>query len=204
MPRVRGKPGPPCHVCKHARRAELELLIARGVAISAISNRFDVSVASLYRHARRPTCMPPQLKAKLVAGPSLDGIDLDKVREGEATSLLLSLINQRNRIFAAFDSAEEVGHIGSIVRVSSELRSIQELIAKLVGQLGTGTTVNNNLFVLPSYIELRTAITRALANHPEARTSVAAALHTLESKAAKDIAAETQVLMFAVPEGGPS
>ena len=111
MARARGKPGPACHVCKHRERAAMELMLMRGVAVHAIAKKFNVSGDSLHRHKRRPKCMSPQLKAKLVAGPDLAGLDLDKVREAEGQSLLLHLVNQRNRIFAAFDAAEEAGHL---------------------------------------------------------------------------------------------
>ena len=38
------------------------------------------------------TDMPPQLRAKLIAGPSIEGVDLDKLRERESQSLLMNLI----------------------------------------------------------------------------------------------------------------
>jgi transposase-like protein len=199
MARARGKSGPPCHECKHRERVAIELALVRGVAVSAIAKRYGVGAASLFRHRRRATCMPPQLKAKLLAGPDVAGLDLERVRTAESESLLLHLVNQRNRIFAAFDSAEEVGHLHGIVRVSAELRAIQELIGKIVGQLGTGTTVNNNvLFVSPAYIEMRMALIRALAPYPDARVAVAAALGSMEEAAAKDITSETRTLQFAV------
>jgi hypothetical protein len=198
MARARGKPGPPCHVCKHRERAAMELMLMRGVAVHAIAKKFNVSGDSLHRHKRRPSCMPPQLKEKLLAGPDVAGLDIEKLREAESKSLLLHLVNQRNRIFAAFDAAEEVGHIHGIVRVSAELRSINELIGKIVGQLGTGTTINNSvLFVSPAYVSMRMELIRALAPFPEARVAVAAALGSMEEQAAKDISAETRALQFA-------
>jgi len=199
MARARGKPGPPCHVCKHRERAAMELMLMRGVAVHAIAKKFNVSGDSLHRHKRRPSCMPPQLKEKLLAGPDVAGLDIEKVREAESKSLLLHLVNQRNRMFAAQDAAEEAGHIHGIVRVSAELRAINELIAKIVGQLGTGTTTINNsvLFVSPAYVSMRAVLTRTLRPFPEARAAVAAALGSMEEEAARDIGNESRALQLA-------
>ena len=53
--------------------------------------------------------MPPQLRATLLAGPSIEGIDLDKLRDNETQSLLPNLIALRGRLFASLDAAEEAG-----------------------------------------------------------------------------------------------
>src|SRR3954451_16669993 len=118
---MRGKKGPQCATCAHREVAAINLAIARGVTLRAIAKRYNVGEASLYRHARRPHCLPPQLKAKLIAGPSIEGIDLDKIRENESQSLLMNLIGLRNRLFAALDSAEEVGDGSMLSRVSGQL-----------------------------------------------------------------------------------
>jgi hypothetical protein len=63
--------------------------------------------------------------------------------------------------------AEEVGD-GSMIAKLGQVHQNLELSAKVNGVLGAGSTIiNNNLFVLPDYIELRAAITRALAGHPQ-------------------------------------
>ncbi|MFZ5781750.1 MAG: hypothetical protein ACOY4R_16285 [Pseudomonadota bacterium] len=199
MPRARGKPGPPCETCAHREVDAINLAIASGVSIKAIAKRYDVSVASLYRHARRPRCLPPQLRAKLIAGPSVEGIDLDKLREGESQSLLMNIIGLRLRLLGALAVAEEAGDGSMISKLSGQIHQNLELSAKVNGVLGAGsTTINNNLFVLPDYIALRAAITRALAAHPRARAEVAEALHALEAQAARDIGSETRALQFAV------
>jgi transposase-like protein len=176
----------------------INLAIASGVSIKAIAKRYEVSVASLYRHARRPRCLPPQLKAKLIAGPTVEGVDLDKLRESESQSLLMNIIGLRLRLLGALRVAEEVGDGSMIAKLSGQVHQNLELSAKVNGVLGAGsTTINNNLFVLPDYIELRAAITRALAPYPQARAELAEALHALEAKAAKDISSETRTLQFA-------
>lgn len=197
---MRGKKGPQCETCSHREVAAINLALARGVSPRAIAKRYDIGEASLYRHARRPHCLPPQLKAKLLAGPSIAGIDLDKLRENESQSLLMNLIGLRNRLFAALDSAEEVGDGSMLSRVSGQIHHNLELTGKLLGDLGAGTTINTNIFLLPSYVQMRVELVKALGPYPEARQAVAQVLHGLESSAAKDIAADTRVLEFTKPE----
>jgi len=173
-------------VCQHREHAAIDLAAARGVSISALARRYGVSTDSLYRH--RASHIPPQLRAKLLTGPGVD-IDLDKLRETESQSLLANLVALRGRLFALLDAAEESGAWQAMTSAAAQLHRNMELVARLVGELGVGTTINNVL-VMPQYIELRHTVIRALAAHPEARASVAAALRELESKAAAAIAAD--------------
>jgi hypothetical protein len=197
------KRGPECHVCKHRELAAINLALARGVSPRAIAKRYEIGEASLYRHARRPHCLPPQLKAKLIAGPSIAGVDLDKVKETESQSLLMHLIGIRNRLFAALDSAEEMGDGGMLSRVVGQIHHNLELTGKLLGDLGVGSTTINNVLVLPAYVEMRVELVKALAPFPAARQAVAKVLHALEGKAAKDIVADTRVLEFSTSAKGP-
>jgi hypothetical protein len=154
------------------------------VAAPAIARRFKLGTDSVYRHSRNH--LPPQLRAALLAGPDLEGVDLDKLKETESQSLLANLVSLRHRLFAALDTAEEFNDAGMLTRVSSQLHTNLELTGKLLGDLGVGVT-NVNVLVMPQYVELRVALVQALASYPEARQSVAAVLHQLESKAAADI-----------------
>ena len=179
------KRGPRCSVCSHRELAQIDTALARGVAAPAIARRFKLGTDSVYRHSRRH--LPPQLRAALLAGPDLEGVDLDKLKETESQSLLAHLVSLRHRLFAALDTAEEYQDGGMLTRVSSQLHANLELTARLLGDLGVGSTTNVNVLVLPAYVEMRVAVVQALAPFPEARQAVAAALHQLESKAAADI-----------------
>jgi hypothetical protein len=154
------------------------------VAAPAIARRFKLGADSVYRHSRNH--LPPQLRASLLAGPDLAGVDLDKLKETESQSLLGNLVALRHRLFAALDTAEEFNDAGMLTRVSSQLHANLELTGKLLGDLSAGTT-NVNVLIMPQYVELRVALVQALASFPEARQAVAAVLHQLESKAAADI-----------------
>jgi hypothetical protein len=142
-------------------------------------------VDSVYRHSRAH--LPPQLRASLLAGPDLEGIDLDKLKETESQSLLGNLVSLRHRLFAALDTAEEYNDAGMLTRVASALHRNLELTGQLLGDLGVGGTTNVNVLIQPQYIELRVALVQALASFPEARQAVAVVLHQLENKAADSI-----------------
>jgi hypothetical protein len=118
-----GKPGQ-CSTCRHRERSAIDLALARGIAMAALSRKYRLSRDSLYRH--RAKHLPPQLKAQLLAGPSITGLDLDKLRETESQSLLAHLISLRHRLFGHLDLAEEHGDLyaaNRTTRVKSRTRS---------------------------------------------------------------------------------
>ena len=180
-----------CHVCSHRERAAIDLALARGVSTYALAKRYGISDDSIGRHSRNH--LPPQLRAKLIAGPDLD-IDLDQLRETESQSLLANLVAVRHRLFASLDVAEEAGDGNMISRLAGQLHRNLEIVGKLLGDLGIGSTTVNNVLVLPAYIELRVGLVAALAPYPEARLAVAQVLHRLEAKSAQAVAAETREL----------
>src|SRR5262249_32349728 len=168
------KPGPQCSICKHREHAVIDLALARGVSVAALARRYGISTDILYRH--RKAHIPPQLRAKLIAGPDTD-IDLDKLRETESQSLLANLVPLRHRLFAALDLAEENGDGFMLTRVSSQLHVNLETTGKLLGDLGIGSTNVTNILIQPAYVEMRVELVRALAPFPQAREAVAAVLH---------------------------
>jgi|RhiMetdeSRZDD1v2_1073273.scaffolds.fasta_scaffold1509411_1 hypothetical protein len=179
-----GKPGAKCTVCAHRERAAIDLGIARGVSSNALARRYSLGPDAILRHAKNH--LPPQLRAQLIAGPDL-AIDLEHLRETESQSLLANLVALRHRLFAALDCAEEYQDAGMLTRVASALHANLELTARLLGDLGVGSTTNVNVLVLPAYVELRVALVQALSAFPEAKQAVAAVLYQLESKAAAEI-----------------
>jgi hypothetical protein len=180
-----------CHCCQHRELAGINLALARGVSVRALARRYRVSTDSLFRH--RQNHMPPQLRASLVAGPDLD-IDLDKLRETESQSLLANLVALRGRLFSILDTAEEHGDGNMLSRIAGQLHNNLEITGKLLGDLSSGSTTITNVLIQPQYVDMRVSLVNALRPFPEAARAVAAVLHTLESKAAADIAADTREL----------
>jgi hypothetical protein len=179
-----------CSVCSHREHAAIDLAAARGVSLGALAKRYGLGPDSLQRHARNH--LPPQLRASLLAGPDIAGVDLDRLRETESQSLLMNLVSLRNRLFASLDVAEEAGDASMLARVAGQLHRNMEIVGKLLGDLSSGHTTN--ILIQPAYVELRVALVGALAAYPDARQAVAAVLHTIEHKAADAIRADTRSL----------
>jgi hypothetical protein len=175
-------------IAEHRERAAIELAIARGISYRAAARRYGVSVDAVGRHAREH--MPPQLRAKLIAGPDLD-IDLGRLRETESQSLLMHLVGLRNRLFASLDVAEECGDSAMVARVAHQLHENLTITGKLLGDLGVGSTTVNFL-ISPTYIELRTVLVRALSGFPDAKLAVAQALRAIEDKSAAMVQADAE------------
>ena len=68
-----------------------------------------------------------------------------------------------------------------VLKTADRLRQQTELLAKLLGQLKEGTTIN--LLLSPDWLKLRTAILRALESFPDARLALASAIAEVESDA---------------------
>lgn len=181
-----------CTVCRHRERAAIDLALARKVSVDAIAKRYKLGRDALYRHAKNH--LPAQLRAKLLAGPSIEGLDLDRLKETESQSLLANLVALRHRLFATLDTAEAAGDGNMLSRVAGQLHHNLELTGKLLGDLGVGSTTINNVLLVPAYVEMRVALVRALQPYPEARQAVAQVLRRLEGDAAKVIEGESREL----------
>lgn len=189
-PSRRGKGGQRCLVCSHREAVAINVAIARGVSVTALSRRYKISSDSIYRHSANH--LPPPLRAKLIAGPELEGVDLESLRSNESQSLLANLVALRNRLFGSLDVAEEAADSTMVARIAAQLHRNFELVGKLLGDLASGSTSVTNVLITPQYVELRVELVRALAPYPEARQAVASALRLIETKAANQITAEAE------------
>ena len=165
-----------------------------------LARRYGLSADALGRHSRNH--LPAQLRAKLIAGPDL-AIDLDRLRETESQSLLVHLVSLRARLFHSLDVAEENGDGHMLATLSSQIHRNLEVTGRLLGALGIGSSVTNNILIAPQYVEMRHAFLAALAPFPEARIAVAAALHGMEHKAAEAIRADARQFAGASPKPAP-
>jgi hypothetical protein len=157
-PKIKYKRPPPwlkpkvskCTVCAHRERAVIELGIARRISVNALAKRYGLHHDALYRHSKNH--MPPQLRAKLLAGPDCE-LDLDQLKATESQSLLGNLVAIRHRLFGALDLAEECGDVNMMTRATSQLHQNLEIAGKLLGDLGVGQTNITNVLILPAYVE---------------------------------------------------
>jgi len=98
--------------------------------------------------------------AEVVSGNTL----LEQVR-----ALLLDAKGIQAKASAAQDLKTALGAIREQARIF-------ELLARLLGELESSTTVNVNVTASPEWALIRTALTRALAPYPDATAAVARAL----------------------------
>ncbi|MBX4992858.1 hypothetical protein ABID08_002025 [Rhizobium binae] len=129
-------------------------------------------------------------------------MDIDRLRETESQSLLSNIVALRHRLFASMDAADEVGDTAAVTRISSQLHRNLELTGKLLGDLNTGTTINNNVLVSPVYIEMRTELVKALRGFPDARQAVALVLQGLETRFAEGMVIDHSYASGPVPGNG--
>lgn len=184
-----GSRGTPCTICTHRERAALDLALARGVAATALARRYELSPDALYRH--RKAHLTPAVRVRLLAGPRLEGVDLEHLREAEGQSWLASLIAIRQRLFAALDLAEEAGDVNQIVRVTSQLHQNLSVVGQHLGELSVGNHTTN-ILIQPQYLNMRVAIVDVLRDFPQAAQAVAAVLVRLEEEAATEITEQAE------------
>lgn len=84
------------------------------------------------------------------------------------------------------DKAEKAEKFGPAASAIREATRLVELLARLQGDLASGTTVTTtNILVQPQWVSIRVALLEALRPHPEAARAVGQALATLEASDAE-------------------
>lgn len=154
MPRV-------CTICTHAERHDIERSLLKGDALRGLSALYRVSEDALARHRDK------HLPEKLVQATQAAEV-------ANANNLLDQVRNLQSRALVILSQAEQAGDLRTALQAIREARSNLELLARLVGELQEGQTVN--LLVSPDWLRLRNLILLALQDLPEARLAVARAI----------------------------
>jgi hypothetical protein len=169
-------------ITEHPDRGRIEHDLAAGVSVRAIAKKYKgVNIKQLYRLR---TKLPPQLKAKAMAKRLKAGVDLEQLRLDESEGILQNLSMQRCRLLVCQDHAIDTGDIMAAGHLSGHIHRNIELVGKYLGEFAQHqikTTIS--ILIQPEYLELRAALMRALAPFPDARHSVATALHVIEARA---------------------
>jgi hypothetical protein len=157
-----------CSVCVHENRQHIDSALLSGASLRDIAGRYDLSKSALERH--KADHLPAHLAQARAAAEVARADDL------------LSQVNELQlRTLNILGIAESTGELRVALNAISQARGNLELLARLLGELsGTdGTTVN--VLVSPEWARIRTAMVKALAPYPEARSAVAASLLELET-----------------------
>jgi hypothetical protein len=184
-PRARRRPISPRRgtIADHPDRGRIERDLARGTPLNRIAKKYGISRDAAWRWKKH---LPPQLRAALAAHILQPEQDLETLRTVESEGLLSNLAAQRARLLISQDVALESEQFGLVAQLSSQIHRNLELVGKLLDQFvshSVHTTIS--LLVTPEYLELRSALLRALGPHPEAKRAVAMVLHGIESSAAQ-------------------
>jgi len=150
-----------CTVCEHPEREAIDRALVGETSNLSVSALYDVSEAAIRRHKAN------HLPAKLVmAQKAAEVVQADNLLE-QVRDLQQSTLN----ILAEAEQAKQYRTALGAIR---EARGNLELLAKLLGELDEGPTVN--VLISPEWLELRAVIVGALEPYSEARGAVLRAI----------------------------
>lgn len=175
-----------CTVCAHEHRHTIEVGLANKVSAQTLGKKYGLSRDAILRHARNH--LTPQMRAAILTAQAPAAIDLEQLRKTESEGLLSQLVTQRARLEQHTDKAAADGDLKAVAALEGQVLKNLALVGKLLGQFAQIHDVRHtNLLVSPDYLKLRALLVDTLRPFPEAARAVAAALHRMESDAAKEI-----------------
>ncbi len=164
-----------CLACRHESVADIDAALLSGTSYRTIGAQFGLSASAICRHR-------PHIARTLA--------EAEKAKEASrADTLLAQLEALRAKALSILDRAEiaeltsKTSKDADRARRTSltaikEVRGHLELLARLLGELKTGTTVN--VLISPQWVNLRTVILTAVEPFPEARTAIIEAVSRAE------------------------
>lgn len=155
-----------CTICNHPQREKVDGLLLKGDPIRVIAGQFSLSYSSLQRHVSEHISETMKKAKEAQQVTQADNL-LDQVKDLQKKAL--SILSKAE---AAKDYRAATGAI-------REARGCLELLAKLLGELKEGQTIN--ILISPEWLSLRNVILEALESYPEARISVSRALESLSN-----------------------
>jgi len=195
---ARSGPGS-CQCCRSPRRAEIDLALVYGDSQANIAQRFAVSADAVQRHSARH--LSASQRAALLSATRPSEIDVEALTKREAQGLLSNLIAQRVRLQSHAMACAAAGDAKGAIAAERVVLANYETTGRLVGTLINRTEISHAQLTLhPQYIKLRQALIAVLAEHPEVRMKVAAALMAIESDEAAEITSRTPALIEAKAE----
>ena len=176
-----------CQVCRHPERWRIELLQASGASLDRLADKFDLQRDAIHRHWHKH--VSTEMKASYLCGPS-QLAELAERAAVEGDSVLDHLRMVRTVLTGQLAAMTEAGDGRGAAYVAGRLTSTLESIARITGELGSmaaSINITNNVAILsehPAFMKMQASMLRALADHPEARAAVVAALRDLDDETA--------------------
>jgi hypothetical protein len=159
------KQGQKCSVCTHPDVNLINERMLTGVSVRAIAEEFDIGRMAVQRH--RHNHLPHEL------------VKSKKLQEMAAADDLVTRIESLyEKAIHLITIAEKDKKYQPAVSAIKEARSSLELLAKISGELKTGTTIN--LTYSPQWVNLRAVLVDTLHEYPEVCSKVVAALEEAE------------------------
>lgn len=155
-----------CTVCRHPERVEVEISAVRGESYRNIAERYDLSATAVFRHVK------DHLPAMLAA--SEEARDVCR-----AETVLEQIESLRDAALRILERSETMKDSELSLKALREARGCVELLARVIGELKDGPTVN--VLVSAEWVQVQNLILGALSEHPAARLAVAGALKQLEA-----------------------
>jgi hypothetical protein len=167
---------------QHPERARIERDLALKVPVRKVAKKYGVSRDALNWHRRHK--IPSQLSARLLGQALKREEDLEKLRTEESEGLLANLAAQRARILLAQDKALDRDELGVVAQLAGQIHKNLSLVGHYLGEFAQHAVHTNiNILIRPEYLELRSALIRALQPHPDARRAIIDVFHQVEAAA---------------------
>ena len=161
-----------CTICRHPETEAIDADLLEGETLRKIAARRSVTIASLHRHKQ------DHVAKVLVLAHNAE-------EASRADDLLQTVCDLLEEARDSLRGAKAAGHYGQAAsNIRESLRAV-ELLARLRGDLESGTHITTNILVQPQWVSIRVALLEALRPHPEAARAVGQALATLEASDAQ-------------------
>ena len=157
-----------CTICSHAKRYEIEgLLATRQSTYRGIARTYDVSEDAVSRH----------VSSRHVS--QLISLAADAERAARADTLLDRIEALQHRIEEFLSRVEHTDNYSATLGAFREMRSSLELIGEVTKELDRARTINLELTV--EWQEVKAVLVNTLASYPEAQQAVFNALEEAPS-----------------------
>jgi hypothetical protein len=154
-----------CRICRDPRREQIDRALSLpGGSTRGVAGAFGATKSAMARH-------------RLHSVGVVEKVKVARLRTFE--DFVASLEELHGKAAGILGKAEKARNLTASTNALREIRQTVELIARLVGELKDGPSVN--ILLAPEWSSIRAAILEALGPFPEARAAVSAALVRRES-----------------------